>query len=81
MFPDVLLKVDQCSEYLTTFSTLEHLWISIATHFTVLQVKVKVAFFNELSSAVSTRKVGSCRNKIVECIYTLSTIATTCIYL
>ena len=71
MFPDVLLKVDQCSKCLTTFSTFEQCWISIATHWTVLQVKDKVAFFNELSSAVNTCKVGSCRNKIIEC---------TCVY-
>ena len=55
--PDMLLKVDQCSKHFSTFSTLEHLWISITTSLTVLQVKIKIALFHKMFMTVSTSVV------------------------
>ena len=62
MSPDMLLKVDQCSKHFSTFSTLEHLWISITTSLTVLQVKIKIIFFHKLCLTMSTSVVGICIN-------------------
>ena len=81
MFPDMLLKADQCGKCLTALSTctLKHLWVSLLTGYTVLEVDVKVTLLNKLSLAVSTRKVGSYGNKMFD-LYKLLQLLYSCMY-